>query len=243
MTKTAGPCAAAVIGVLLFLSAPNALFADDCGRVLGVLKEAERRLGTLRDYTLKIERQERVKGKLSPPETMFVKWRRPFSVYIKTISGKHKDREIIYVRGKNNDKMIVSPGGLLGGLTVKISPDSVLAKKDSRHTITEAGLPAVIARMISTIQDEKKEKGCPIEVSYAGEESRSPEKVICLRIKNSGYAPRTDIELWAESLLPYSIISYDTDGSLLESYTYRDIKTNVGLTDADFDPTNPDYRF
>jgi hypothetical protein len=30
---------------------------------------------------------------------------------------------------------------------------------------------------------------------------------------------------------------------LLEQYTYSNIKTNVGLTDSDFDPGNRDYRF
>ena len=30
---------------------------------------------------------------------------------------------------------------------------------------------------------------------------------------------------------------------LRESYTYHDVKTNVGLTDADFDPKNPEYNF
>ena len=30
---------------------------------------------------------------------------------------------------------------------------------------------------------------------------------------------------------------------LLESYTYHDVKTNVGLTDADFDPKNSEYNF
>ena len=30
---------------------------------------------------------------------------------------------------------------------------------------------------------------------------------------------------------------------LLESYSYLDLKTNVGLTDADFDTKNPEYNF
>jgi outer membrane lipoprotein-sorting protein len=30
---------------------------------------------------------------------------------------------------------------------------------------------------------------------------------------------------------------------LLEEYTYVNVKFNVGLTDADFDPRNPNYKF
>jgi hypothetical protein len=242
MPISLGRRAAIALAVPFLLLFPSVLRADDYERVLSVLKQAQVCCERLSDYTLTLEKQELVKGRLSPKETMFVKWKRPFSVYIKTISGKHKDREIIYVKGKNNDKMIVSPGGVFGALTVRISPDSVLAKRESRHTITEAGLRAIISRMITTIQDERK-LGSTAKVTYMGEESCSPEKVIHLSIENSSYAPRTDIRLSDGTLFPYSIVSYDADGTLLESYTYRDIKTNVGLTDTDFDPKNPAYRF
>ena len=33
------------------------------------------------------------------------------------------------------------------------------------------------------------------------------------------------------------------DPPLLERYSYSEIRTNVGLSDADFDRSNPDYRF
>jgi hypothetical protein len=30
---------------------------------------------------------------------------------------------------------------------------------------------------------------------------------------------------------------------LVEDYGYEDLKLNAGLTDLDFDPQNPEYRF
>jgi hypothetical protein len=35
----------------------------------------------------------------------------------------------------------------------------------------------------------------------------------------------------------------DKIGPVIEEYTYLDLKINVGLTDADFDPENPNYNF
>ena len=35
----------------------------------------------------------------------------------------------------------------------------------------------------------------------------------------------------------------DAFGELYERYLYRDVQLNIGLTDLDFDPANPDYRF
>ena len=33
------------------------------------------------------------------------------------------------------------------------------------------------------------------------------------------------------------------DAPLLESYSYHDIEVNVGLTDEDFNPDNPEYNY
>ncbi len=49
--------------------------------------------------------------------------------------------------------------------------------------------------------------------------------------------------------LPIRYISYDWPKrqgdslDVIEEYNYLDVKTNVGLTDADFDPKNPQYNF
>jgi outer membrane lipoprotein-sorting protein len=57
------------------------------------------------------------------------------------------------------------------------------------------------------------------------------------------YAGR--IVLWVddELQLPLQIDFYDQEGSLYEHYEHHDLKVNVGLTAADFDPKNPAYGF
>jgi len=34
-----------------------------------------------------------------------------------------------------------------------------------------------------------------------------------------------------------------SEPEVIEEYTYQNVKINVGLTDKDFDFTNPDYNF
>jgi hypothetical protein len=236
------PLLLAALLIVFFLS-PAARAADDFEKVHSLLLAAKHRADSLNDYTLTLTSQERVGGRLMPEATMFVKFKRPFSVYIKNLTGKQKDREIIYVKGQNNDKMIVSRLNLLGGLSAKISPDNIWAKKESRHSITEAGLPNTMNRMVSIVDSEGKKTTSRPTVTYLGEGSCSLKRVVRVRIENSSYAPKTEIALDPATLLPVSITSYDADGSLLESYNYRDIKTNVGLTDADFSPENSNYKF
>jgi LysM repeat protein len=51
--------------------------------------------------------------------------------------------------------------------------------------------------------------------------------------------------LWVdeELRLPIQALIYDFDGNLYERYEHRDLRVNVGLADADFDPRNPAYDF
>lgn len=243
MNKAFRRCFLSLCLTVSYFLIPATLVADDYGKACSLLSDAKNRVDCLSDYTLTITSQERVGGNLLPEATMLVKFKRPLSLYIKNLTGKHINREIIYVQGRNSNKMIVSSGGIFGGITARISPDNVLTKRESRHTVTEAGLPNLMARMISILEKQEKTTACRPTVTYLGDDSCSSKKVIRVRIENSSYAPKTEIALDAATLLPASITSYDADGSLLESYTYHDIKTNVGLTDADFDPKNQMYHF
>lgn len=62
------------------------------------------------------------------------------------------------------------------------------------------------------------------------------------------YVPRyyaSRIELWIDEQthLPIRALIYDDEGVLFENYEHWDLKANVGLTDVDFSPDNPDYKF
>jgi len=57
------------------------------------------------------------------------------------------------------------------------------------------------------------------------------------------YAARGIIWIDADSLMPARLEMFDAEDRLYERYVYSEIQTNVGLTDIDFDPGNPEYRF
>jgi outer membrane lipoprotein-sorting protein len=57
------------------------------------------------------------------------------------------------------------------------------------------------------------------------------------------YAGRLVLWIDDELQLPLQIDLYDHEGKLYEHYEHHDLEINVGLTDADFDPKNPAYRF
>ncbi len=57
------------------------------------------------------------------------------------------------------------------------------------------------------------------------------------------YAGRLVLWIDQELKLPIQVDLYDHERRLYEHYEHHDLKVNVGLTDADFDPRNPAYRF
>jgi len=57
------------------------------------------------------------------------------------------------------------------------------------------------------------------------------------------YAGRLVLWIDDELHLPLQIDLYDHEGRLYEHYEHHELKVNVGLTDADFDPKNPQYKF
>lgn len=57
------------------------------------------------------------------------------------------------------------------------------------------------------------------------------------------YAGRMLLWVDEELRLPIRAEIFDHDGRLYERYEHRDLRINVGLTDADFDPANPEYDF
>ena len=57
------------------------------------------------------------------------------------------------------------------------------------------------------------------------------------------YSARGTVWVSPDTLMPERIEIFDANDELYERYVYRDVRLNVGLTDLDFDPENPDYRF
>ncbi len=106
------------------------------------LGQAEVFLERTESYTAVFHKQERVKGWLKPKETVSLKFKKPFKVYMKWIEDPGKGREILYVDGQNNNRILLHEPGIMGVVIMNLHPQGHLAMNGSRHPITEAGLPS-----------------------------------------------------------------------------------------------------
>ena len=177
----------------------------DAAAALSLLEDALKVARGLDDYEVTLYKRERIDGVLGEEERMAFKWKRPFSVYVRTEEGSDRGREIIYVKGEYEDKMIVSPGGILGGLTVKIAPDSVIVTRNNRHIITEAGITPTLELIISIITTDMGEPSSPIRVEYIDRVMFQDKPCSLIRVHESNYAYLTEIYLYRDTLLPRRI--------------------------------------
>ena len=224
------------------------------------LEEAKRILDHLnkdvKDYTCVVVKQERIGGTLNPPEFMQGKIRQqPFSVYLKFLKPEaDKGREVIYVSGANDGNLVAREGsGLKRAIGfVFLKPNGIVAMQDNRYPITEIGVSNLIDRLIEVGKQDRNFGEC--EVHFY--KNAKVNKRVCTLIEVIHPKPRTNfrfhkarIYIDDELQVPIRYEAYQwpkvegEEPPLDEAYTYLDMKLNVGLTDADFDYRNPNYRF
>src|ERR1051325_3148963 len=143
--------------------------ASPLDQPLGWLKDAKRNYGAVKDYTCILVSQEHVKGKLEDENIIEFKQRTaPYSVCLRWLApAKSQGQHVVYVKGKNNNKMRVKSNFIgakvIGFVSLDIRDPRVT--QHSRHTIDEAG----IGNMIDTaLRDwESDRKGGKTEVKTA----------------------------------------------------------------------------
>ncbi len=211
-------------------------------QLLGAMEAA---YAGVKDYTATLLKQERVKGKLLPRETIQVKFRRPFSIYMKWTGSEKAGQEVLYVRGRNDGQMRAHPGSF-PDVTVSLKPGSGLAMRGNRHPITEASLGDVLALMVRDLKRSEARPQDGVTLTDLGEETRFGARVRCVegRFPADGYyAPRLRICVFVASKLLSRVQAWDAGDRLVEDYEYRDLRVNVGLRDRDFAEDNPAYNF
>jgi len=212
-----------------------------------LINEAEAAIASVNSYTAIFHKQERIKGVLAEEETIFIKFKRPFRVYMKWVKDPYKGRECLYVQGANNNRIKAHEGGILSLVKLNLNPLSSRAMKGNRHPITEAGLENLI-KLIGSELRRGTEAG-EIELKDHGEETiygRTTRKIEAIfpKEKEKGYyCYRAVISLDIELKVPIKSVIYDWQNRLMESYGYEQLRLNAGLTAADFDPKNPEYKF
>ena len=226
-------------------------------RAVDYATEAAARADALPGYRGRMVKFAVVDGK---PETKTIdlKFRsKPFSVYMR-FRGPNEGREVLYIDGWNDGRMIAHEGSgplsLVG--TISLAPDSPRALKSGGRPITQAGL-AEMGRGIADEWAEAIARGLqPDEVAI----QRYPEAklgdvpVEAVEVRYARRVTRSGVMLTRfyvdkQRRVPLAFQSYGFPTSpsepppLDEEVRYLNVDFDRVPTPQEFDPRNPQYDF
>lgn len=223
-------------------------------RPLELAYKSQEALNGLKDYEALFVKQE-VVDRRRKTTSMKLKFRdEPFSVYLLFVDP-NKGREVIFVQGKNNNKLMVHETGVKAIVgTVALDPKSPDAMADNKYPVTMIGMKNMLNRIIAQWEAEGK-FGETTVLFYSPKDTKLGDRP-CSVIESQHPQPRdqfkfkmTRLFLDEETNYPIRVEQYGFPGKgdkqppLVEEYTYSQIKANPGLTDKDFDHTNPSYAY
>jgi len=231
---------------------------------VAMLELGRKRMEAIPDYEAVFVRQERLEGgALLDLQTMELKLRHtPLSIYMKWIEGGDVGRELLYIDGENDNRMLVKLGGGKKLLpAVKVDPEGTLAMAEARHPVTNAGIMNLCDKILAyrrrdlttrsgvrwqLIPDQKFDSR-PCHCFIVEYESPSVESLyrksltfvdqelsvpICL--KTYGWPIDDALKDDAHQL---------DEQTLLEYYAYTGLRIDRRLSEAAFDKSNSEYHF
>ena len=223
-----------------------------------LLQQGCEQFADIDNYSATLYKQERIGGELRDGQTVTVKMRHePFSVYMKWLTGD-RGRQVIYVDGQNDNRMLVQLGGIKGRIlgTLTIDPQGSQAMAETRHPITGAGLLALAEKTVEHRQrDLERDEGCQCEIH----DNQTHNDRSCYVFVTTWDSPEYN-DIYRKSVLyidkelsmPVCVQNYTwavdanpetiDEDTLIEFYSYSDINIDAVHADGDFDRTNRDYR-
>jgi Protein of unknown function (DUF1571) len=202
----------------------------------------------VRDYSCTLVKQECVDGELGEQQHIMLKvMHQPFSVYMSFLKP-YAGREVVYVDGQNNGKLIVLEAGMKRMLgKMNLDPQGSLAMSGQKHPITDVGFRNLTAKLTKMWEGEMKFAECDvttdpnthianrattmIQVTHPVARQDFRFHVARLFLDNELKIPvHFDAYMWPEQ--------QGGQPSLEERYTYTNLKLNNGYTAREFDAAN-----
>jgi hypothetical protein len=222
-----------------------------------LLELGKRRLESIPDYTATFLKQERVNGEdLQDLQTIQLKLRHePFSVHMEWIEGGDVGRQVLYVDGQLEGRMLVRLGGKKGKVLpiLKLDPTGSQAMAEARHPATEMGLLNLIDVLLKyrkrdfalkqgvrwqMVPDQKfADRDCDCWVVEYDSREVEPvyrksiiyidrEHALPICVRNFG---------WPGEVVETADTAALDEATLIEFYGYTDLKFENRLSDADFE--------
>lgn len=229
-----------------------AVESSKLGPAIKIARTSLEKLSEVKDYEATFIKKERFGRKLVEIPIHVKVRHEPFSVYMH-FGKPHEGREVIYVAGKNEGRLLAHETGLKSIVgTLSLETDSRRAMEDNHYPITRFGMLNILESVIEQWEHDALLPGADV----AFYPKATVGNVACKAIETKFPSPvpgasfqTTRLYLDAETGFPVRVQQYNFPRKsgrapqLHEEYTFLSIKSDVGLNDADFDVNNPEYDF
>ena len=199
--------------------------------LIAIGRESVRLLGTYRARLLK---QERVNGKVLPPQIIEVVVQpAPRALRLEYVEGPKSGRRVVWNQSRPSE-MLVRESGILGLASMWIDLDGRLARGDSNHSVTELGFAPLFDLLASDLRKGRAQGGL-IRKDEGFDASGAYCMVYTAPPGAKGlYAQRTRLCIDVGLGLPVKIEVNDGQG-FLERYEYTNIRANQRVESSAFD--------
>jgi hypothetical protein len=214
---------------------------------LRLIAEARQSYQRVADYQCFFIKREVLNRQLQPENVISMTVRtQPFSVYMNWLRPNQlAGQEACYVTGRNNGMMRVHSTRLIGRAGfVSIAPNDPRALQNSRHMITEAGIGNLIEKLAQRWQLENQLNRTQVQIAEYEYDKKRCTRVETIHPDTAGNQIifyRTIVYFDQVTRLPIRIENYDwprspgdRNGMLVESYSYADLRLNVGVSEQVF---------
>jgi len=230
---------------------PPIPYTSSPDRLPQIAREASESYSHIDSYIARLRRKEQINGRDKPEEVMLIKFRKqPWSVYFKWLGTEGAGREVIYVKGRYEDKILtlLAAGDMPlmpAGKRVALAPDSLLVRSSSRHAIYESGIGSLVDHFGQLVEVGSRGGMHGGSMKYLGSVRRpefdhpceAAEQIIAPGVEPS--LPRGGRRLWVyDPILKLIVLTtaQDDTGHDVEYYCYDRFQFPVRLDDDDFNP-------
>jgi hypothetical protein len=224
-------------------------------------QEQEYLRSTVRDFSCRLVKRERIDGFLQDYEYMDMQVREevrddqrlitPLSIFLEFQSPKKvAGRRVLFVEGRHDGKMLVRNGGKhFEYVVVEVDPLGETAMSESLVPITQSGFNHILAQMIKVLE---RHAAIDADGTNTGVRRISGAKINnrpCSVIRITHPKKQQGLEFHIVNVfvdrdlhVPVRVDYSDwpkTDGQqppLIAEYTYTNLQLNVGLSERTFDP-------
>ncbi len=231
-----------VIVTFLLLSSPaGSVFAapeEGYFKLSQILEKSNNFYASVANYSALFYKQEVAKGKLQEQEKIFLKFEKPFKIFMGWLNTEKKDLQVVYERGKHRGKLAIHKPGLGLGLipVVFLDQNSPWVREGSEsYDIEDAGIGSFLEDFSRVVFKAQKEGMLKVNFLQDPGGQETVEVVFDDPQKNPEYFARRIIVSFDEKTkLPVRMKLFGWDDQPTGVYSYEDLKVNLAAEDPEF---------